>query len=137
MASSAPYIAVMDADLQHDETILPEMLRRIEDEGLDVVVASRKITGGSMGDFAKNRVHLSNLGSRIASLICRCEVSDPMSGYFIVESGFFRELVPRLTGTGFKILMNSWHRAKHRRALPKYRIALPVANLAKANSTST
>jgi dolichol-phosphate mannosyltransferase len=106
MASSASYIAVMDADLQHDETILPEMLRRIKDEDLDVVVASRKIAGGSMGDFAKNRVHLSNLGSRIASLICRCEVSDPMSGYFIVESGFFRKLVPRLTGTGFKILID-------------------------------
>ena len=137
MASSAPYIAVMDADLQHDETILPEMLRRIVDEGLDVVVASRKITGGSMGDFAKNRVHLSNLGSRIASLICRCEVSDPMSGYFIVESGFFASLFPGSRVLDSRYSSISWHRAKHRRALPKYRIALPVANLAKANSTST
>ncbi len=106
MASAAPYIAVMDADLQHDETILPEMLRRIEDEDLDIVVASRKVAGGSMGEFAKKRIRLSNLGTRTANLICRCEVSDPMSGFFMVESGFFRALVPRLTGTGFKILID-------------------------------
>jgi dolichol-phosphate mannosyltransferase len=106
MASAAPYIAVMDGDLQHDEAILPEMLRRIEDEELDVVVASRRVTGGSMGEFAKKRIRLSNLGTRISSLICRCEVSDAMSGFFIVESGYFRELAPRLTGTGFKILID-------------------------------
>jgi dolichol-phosphate mannosyltransferase len=39
--SAAPYFAVMDADLQHDEAVLPEMLRRLKAENLDIVVASR------------------------------------------------------------------------------------------------
>ena len=106
MASSAPYIAVMDADLQHDESVLPQMLQKIKEERLDVVIASRRMAGGSMGDFAVKRVKLSEIGSRISTLICRCDVSDPMSGFFIVEAKFFRALVPRLTGSGFKILVD-------------------------------
>lgn len=106
MASAAPYIAVMDADLQHDETVLPDMLRKIETEKLDVVVASRRLVGGSMGEFAKGRVRLSDMGSKVSRLVCRCEVSDPMSGFFIVDAKFLRVLVPNLTGSGFKILVD-------------------------------
>jgi dolichol-phosphate mannosyltransferase len=106
MSSSAPYIAVMDADLQHDENALPDMLRKIEAENLDVVVASRRAIGGSMGDFAKERVKLSDMGSRLSKLVCRCEISDPMSGFFVVEARFFRALVPNLTSSGFKILVD-------------------------------
>lgn len=106
MASAAPYIAVMDADLQHDESVLPDMLRRIEADKLDVVIASRRTAGGSMGDFAKARVKLSDMGSKVSKLVCRCEVTDPMSGFFIVEARFFRALVPNLTASGFKILVD-------------------------------
>jgi len=56
MASAAPYVAVMDADMQHDESALPQMLHLLRSRGLDLVVASRNIDGGSMGDFARKRV---------------------------------------------------------------------------------
>jgi len=106
MASAAPYIAVLDADLQHDETILPQMLDTVESAGLDVVVASRRADGGSMGEFSRERVRLSHLGSQVGKLICRCDVTDPMSGFFIVDAAFFRTVVPQLTGSGFKILLD-------------------------------
>ncbi|HEY0759541.1 MAG TPA: glycosyltransferase family 2 protein [Acidisarcina sp.] len=106
MASPAPYIAVMDADLQHDETVLPDMLRKIEAEKLDVVIASRRVAGGSMGEFAKERVKLSDMGTKMSRIVCRCDVSDAMSGFFIVEANFFRALVPHLTASGFKILVD-------------------------------
>ena len=106
MASPAPSLAVMDADMQHDETVLPEMLHILQSGGLDVVVASRKTQGGSMGEFAKERVRLSDLGSRVSKLVCNCDVTDPMSGFFIVDSQFFRAAVSQLTGTGFKILVD-------------------------------
>ena len=106
MASPAPSLAVMDADMQHDETALPEMLRLLQEKHLDVVVASRRVTGGSMGEFAKERVRLSDLGSRVSRLVCNCDVTDPMSGFFVVDSQFFRAAVPRLTGTGFKLLVD-------------------------------
>ncbi len=106
MSSAAPYIAVMDADLQHDEALLPAMLQRIEDDGADVVVASRNVAGGSMGEFGRGREQLSHLGRRISRMVCHCEVTDAMSGFFMVEAGFLRAQAPRLTGSGFKILVD-------------------------------
>src|SRR5215469_10278260 len=106
MATAAPYIAVMDADLQHDESVLPVMFEKIRSESLDIVVASRKMSGGSMGEFSRRRVRLSNLGSNASRLICHCDVTDPMSGFFVVNSAFFRSTTERLTGTGFKILLD-------------------------------
>ena len=102
MASAAPVLALIDADMQHDESLLPQMLNRLRTERLDVVVASRRIGGGSMGDFSKRRVKLSDLGSKISKLVCRCDLTDPMSGFFVVDSQFFRASVPYLTGTGFQ-----------------------------------
>jgi dolichol-phosphate mannosyltransferase len=106
LATPAPYIAVMDADMQHDESILPKMLERMKSERLDVVVGSRKIDGGSMGEFARERVWLSDFGTRISKLVCQCEVSDAMSGFFLVDRAYFQQVVPRLTGAGFKILVD-------------------------------
>lgn len=59
-----------------------------------------------MGEFALERVRLSDLGSRVSRLVCNCDVTDPMSGFFVVDSNFFRAAVPRLTGTGFKLLVD-------------------------------
>jgi dolichol-phosphate mannosyltransferase len=71
-----------------------------------VVVASRIVAGGSMGEFTRSRTLLSHLGRKVSKLICHCEVADAMSGFFLVEARFFRTQVPRLTGTGFKILVD-------------------------------
>jgi dolichol-phosphate mannosyltransferase len=106
LATSAPFVGVMDADMQHDESALPEMLRRIKLESLDVVVASRNLQDGGMGEFSRRRVWLSNAGSRVSRLVCHCDVSDPMSGFFIVRRGFFESVAKRLTGAGFKILVD-------------------------------
>jgi dolichol-phosphate mannosyltransferase len=106
LAASAPYVAVMDADLQHDESILPEMLRRIREENLDLVVASRNIAGGSMGDFASWRVRLSQLGKRLSLMGAEHALSDPMSGFFMVRFSAFERLAHRLSAIGFKILLD-------------------------------
>jgi len=76
MATAAPYIAVMDADLQHDETILPQMLEKLKTEKLDLVVATRNAEGGSMGEFAAWRIRLSQLGRRLSNSISQCALSD-------------------------------------------------------------
>jgi dolichol-phosphate mannosyltransferase len=106
LAASAPYVAVMDADLQHDESILPEMLRRIREENLDLVVGSRNITGGSMGQFAAWRVKLSQLGRRLSLMGVEHPLSDPMSGFFMVRFTAFERFAHRLSAIGFKILLD-------------------------------
>ena len=106
LAGSADWVAVMDADLQHDETVLPRMLERARQEELDVVVGTRNADGGSMGDFAKGRVLLSRLGERVSHTVCRCHVSDPMSGFFVAKRSFVLQCAPRLQSGGFKILLD-------------------------------
>ncbi len=106
MSSASPYLAVMDADLQHDERILPQMLQRLKDENLDIVVGSRNIEGGSMGDFDKSRVTLSMLGRGLSEKICRCKIQDPMSGFFLLRRPFLLEVIHRTSGLGFKILVD-------------------------------
>ena len=106
LATAAPVVAVMDADLQHDESILPRMLARQRQESLDVVVGTRNAAGGSMGEFCRTRVFLSSLGRRISHTICDCSLTDPMSGFFMVRHSFFVECVRNLQGGGFKILVD-------------------------------
>jgi dolichol-phosphate mannosyltransferase len=106
MTSAAPYIAVMDADLQHDETLIPAMFELIESGSLDLVVASRNLEGGSMGEFARRREAESHLGRTISQLVCKGDLTDAMSGFFLIEAGFLRRQVPGLTGAGFKILVD-------------------------------
>jgi dolichol-phosphate mannosyltransferase len=106
MSTAAPYIAVIDADLQHDERILPQMLVKLKEERLDLVVATRNAEGGSMGDFSESRVRLSNLGRKLSNFISRCDLSDPMSGFFLLDRRFLEEVVHRTSGIGFKILLD-------------------------------
>ena len=106
LAASSPFLLVMDADLQHDESIIPEMLDKIRKEDLDVVIATRNAEGGSMGEFSAERVGLSKAGRLLSSLVCRAPVSDPMSGFFLVRSEYFHRVVHNLSCVGFKILVD-------------------------------
>jgi dolichol-phosphate mannosyltransferase len=104
LASSAPIVAVMDADLQHDETILPLMLQRLRD-GADLVVGSRHVEGGSAGEgFSARRAALSGFAIGLAKRALRAEFNDLMSGFFMVRREIVEACAPELAPTGFKIL---------------------------------
>ena len=106
LASSAPYLAVIDADLQHDESLLPQMLAAIKAEDLDVIIGSRHVAGGGVGDWDRRRVTISGFAARLARLIIAAELTDPMSGFFMVSRPAFERAVRRLSGQGFKILLD-------------------------------
>ena len=106
LASAAPVIAVMDADLQHDERILPDMLRLLRQGEHDVVVGSRYVAGGGTGDWAAGRVRISGLATRLGQALCRTAIADPMSGFFLITRTAFEAAVRRLSGQGFKILLD-------------------------------
>jgi dolichol-phosphate mannosyltransferase len=106
LATCAPFVAVIDGDLQHDETLLPRMLARLKSENLDLVVGSRNVPGGSMGPFDASRVRLSNLGRSISRRIISCELADPMSGFFLADRRFINIALPRISAIGFKILLD-------------------------------
>ena len=107
LASSAPYVAVMDADLQHDEQLLPNMLRILKTEPtFDVVVGSRYIEHGSRGNWRGHRAWLSSVATHIGRSILRVPIADPMSGFFMVRRETFERSVRRLSNVGFKILLD-------------------------------
>lgn len=104
--TAAPYVAVIDADLQHDEAILPEMLRRAL-EGADLVVGSRFIEGGSAGEgLSETRLSGSQFATKMAGMIAGQAVSDPMSGFFLIRRDKALAAAPKLASDGFKILID-------------------------------
>jgi len=106
MSTAAPVVAVMDADLQHDAAILPRMLELLHEDSLDIVVGTRNADGGSMGEFGTGRVLLSRIGEKISQSVCRCKLTDPMSGFFVMRRSFLLDVVRNLQGGGFKILVD-------------------------------
>jgi dolichol-phosphate mannosyltransferase len=106
MASHSPYLAVMDCDLQHDERMLPAMLQRLKQGQLDLVIGTRNSEGGSMGEFAAGRRFISDMGRRLSRIVYSSQVSDPMSGFFVLDRKFLDEVVRSLSSTGYKILLD-------------------------------
>jgi dolichol-phosphate mannosyltransferase len=106
LASSAPCAAVIDADLQHDETQLPKMLALLQGGEADLVVGSRYIEGGSADSFDKQRAGFSMLATQVSKKLLRVEIADPMSGFFMIRCDRFEQLAPQLSTQGFKILLD-------------------------------
>lgn len=107
LASSATYVAVIDGDLQHDETRLPEMLRLLRAGSCDMVVGSRHVAGGDAAGLGSPWRHrMSRLATSLARRFLPVPLSDPMSGFFMLPQALFERLAPELTGQGFKILLD-------------------------------
>ena len=106
MASISPYVAVMDADLQHDEKILPAMLQQLELGNADLVIGSRYMDGGSTGTLSEFRTWISKSATRFSRLVIKDHITDPMSGFFMMKRTTFMHVVRHLSGKGFKILLD-------------------------------
>jgi dolichol-phosphate mannosyltransferase len=106
LSSAAPYVAVMDADLQHDETLLPRMLARLKADELDLVIGSRYAAGASTGEWSWRRRLLSRLGIRGARWLLQGELRDPLSGFFVLRREAFEASMRRLSQQGFKVLLD-------------------------------
>ena len=107
LSSSAQYVAVIDGDLQHDETKLPEMLGALRSGRYDLAVGSRHVAGGDATGLANRWRHiLSDGGIRLAQFFLPVRLTDPMSGFFMLPRPLFETLAAKLTGQGFKILLD-------------------------------
>jgi dolichol-phosphate mannosyltransferase len=107
LSSSATYVAVIDGDLQHDETRLPVMLAELRSGQYDLAVASRHVEGGSNAGLANQWRHaLSDGGIWLARRLLPVKLTDPMSGFFMLPRALFEDLATHLTGQGFKILLD-------------------------------
>ncbi len=106
LASTCPVIAVIDADLQHDETILPDLYRSIAIDGRELAIGTRYCGGGSTGDWDEGRRRISRFATRLAAPIMKTPLSDPMSGYFAIRRDVLLDAAPKLSSVGYKILLD-------------------------------
>ena len=106
LATSSPVVAVLDCDLQHDETLLPAMLHRLRAADCELVVASRYMQAGGVGEWSRRRLLLSRVATRLADLLLQSELTDPMSGFFMIRRSAFDQVVRRLSNQGYKILLD-------------------------------
>jgi len=106
LASQARYVAALDADLQHDESLLVAMVERLRQGDVDLVVASRYVDGNATAGFAPSRARASRWSSIIARRFLGVELTDPMSGFFMIRRDLVEELAPSLSSQGFKLLLD-------------------------------
>lgn len=106
LASTAPYLAVMDADLQHDEKLLPQMLGLLREGETDIVVGSRYVEGGGIGDWNKSRALISRFATKLSRAVVPEQLSDPMSGFFMLRREVLAESLRNLSAIGFKVLID-------------------------------
>jgi dolichol-phosphate mannosyltransferase len=106
LASQARYVAVMDADLQHDEGLLVPMLDALRAARADVAVASRYLYGGSAAGLSKQRSRVSRGSNSLVRLLLGIDLTDPMSGHFMIRRDALESIAPSLSTQGFKILLD-------------------------------
>lgn len=106
MATFAPIVAVIDADMQHDERVLPQLFALVHSGDKDIAIGSRYCTDGGFGEWKESRKTASKLATRVANAFLPKDVSDPMSGLFAVRRDIIVDAVPNLSQMGFKILLD-------------------------------
>jgi dolichol-phosphate mannosyltransferase len=107
LSSFAPFIAVMDADQQHDERLLAAMLEALRRDEADIVVGSRYLAAGGLGDWDQGRRTISRIATALSRLVLRGHrLTDPMSGFFMLKRSAFDASVRRLSQEGYKILLD-------------------------------
>ncbi|HEY3947893.1 glycosyltransferase family 2 protein [Phenylobacterium sp.] len=108
LASAAPFVAVIDGDLQHDETLLPKMLKALQEDRADVVVGSRYlgVAGADASALGATREAGSRLANWLGRRVLRAPVTDPMSGFFMIRRDLIEAVAPDLATSGFKVLFD-------------------------------
>jgi len=106
LASSSPYLAVIDGDCQHDETVLPRMLEVLKSGEADVVVGTRYAAGGGIGSWNTSRAKMSRAATGLSRAVIKHDLSDPMSGFFALRREVLELAVRNLSSIGFKILLD-------------------------------
>jgi len=106
LSTSTPYVAVIDGDMQHDERVLPQMLQMLRRQDADLVVGSRYVSEGGVGNWDQTRQKISRIATVLSRLVVKVDLADPMSGFFMIRREAFEAAVHDLSNQGYKILLD-------------------------------
>jgi dolichol-phosphate mannosyltransferase len=105
LSTTAEFVCVIDADLQHDEKMIPVMFEKASNEA-DLVIGTRYVDGGSVSNWSKKRLRISQIATKFTQTLFKHNLSDPMSGFFLIKREYFNKVIENLDGKGFKILLD-------------------------------
>ena len=71
----------MDADFSHDPKDVPRLLKEVRDNGYDVAIGSRYITGVNVVNWPMGRVLMSYYASKYVQLVTGIPVNDTTAGF--------------------------------------------------------
>ncbi len=106
LSTSSPYVAVIDGDMQHDEKILRDMLDVLRSDATDLVIGSRYVADGGVGNWDRKRRNISKFATIMAQMVVKADLADPMSGFFMIRRSAFDGAVYGLSNQGYKILLD-------------------------------
>jgi dolichol-phosphate mannosyltransferase len=106
LSSSAPVLAVIDGDMQHDERVLPQMLEAVRSGSADIAIGTRYLGEGSVSDWASDRQRVSRVATKLGRIILKTPMSDPMSGFFALSRPTLMAAIPKMSSIGFKVLVD-------------------------------
>jgi dolichol-phosphate mannosyltransferase len=106
LSTSTPFFAVMDADMQHDEQLLESMLSALREERADIVIGSRYVEHGSLGELDEGRRKISQFATQLSRIVIKAELTDPLSGFFMCRREVFDNAIRNLSLQGYKILLD-------------------------------
>jgi dolichol-phosphate mannosyltransferase len=103
-SSISDYLIVMDADFSHTPSHINNLIMEIKTSNCDLVIASRYLKGGRIVGWTSKRIFYSKFATNLSKLLFRLSnVSDPMSGFFVIKRDVIRKM--EFNTSGFKILL--------------------------------
>lgn len=89
---SYDYVVEMDADFSHNPADLPRLYHECKENGADVAVGSRYISGVNVVNWPMGRVLMSYFASVYVRIITRMDLRDSTAGFVCYRSRVLREL---------------------------------------------
>lgn len=114
-SSSSKYIAIIDADLQHEESLLSEMLYKLKTQKLDIIIASRfkDLSDRKVVGLSGAREQMSRFGNALCGLVSGAHLTDPLTGFFMIRKPLMDKIIYKLSGVGFKIMLDIFATCKN------------------------
>lgn len=110
LAQGYDAVGEMDADLSHDPTYLPAMLRALD--GADLVLGSRYVPGGGVRNWGLARQIISRGGSLYSRLVLGLPVHDPTGGFKLFRRQLLERMdLDRVRSNGYSFQIEMTYRA--------------------------
>ena len=104
-------VVQMDCDFSHDPAVIPTLVARATEPGVDCAIGSRYVPGGSTPNWPLHRRLLSRWGNRYTSAMLQLGINDATGGFRAYRAETLRTIhVETTTSNGYAFMSELAHR---------------------------